>query len=370
MSEKPTFPADVLEFREIAQAASPEIIDALIAKEAVHPATSRAAFVANRFCPAGAVSATAHDKHCFALFAPGRTTPEVAVFVKLLHLPNPSNANLPGNINTYLNTAAQPTKSPNTAIFYTITNAAFNPDGSLDAAHPIKVTRATDGSTAGEHLIKCVASHLQAQGIQCFSTLSPLRKCTGDKAQGFAQWLETAWKEQATDPILTPHEAETLKTIAKSPIAAYHRLAEQHTLESQTKPLNAEQALFVRQLITDLAVAYLAEAKSESRGRIAKDPVANFHLSNGGYIGNIHALPSNEQTISDAIGALGIMVNYRYDLSIVDSLKEAYNKNGNITLDEGLRKRHTERMANLVAPEHQIDASSVEREAPIAQIAR
>ncbi|MFO0456468.1 MAG: hypothetical protein ACK5ZH_02745, partial [Alphaproteobacteria bacterium] len=148
MTDKQTIFVSDLKFREISRDASSKIKYALVAKEAVHPLTDVTMLDGTRLAPvSGDVLGVGEvwDKHCFGLFATGRDVPEVAVYVKLLRLPEQdgkvANASLPGDISKILNDPVAPVEKPNTAIFYTITNTAINADGRPDPSHPVQVQR-------------------------------------------------------------------------------------------------------------------------------------------------------------------------------------------------------------------------------------
>jgi len=348
MTQKPRFSVDQLEFREITRESSPATFAQLVAKEAVHPLSCTAQLLINRLAP-DASRLTRWDKHCFGLFAPGSDIPEVAVFAKLMPLSTDAtgkvaNSTLPGSIDSILEEPGATISAPNTAIFYTITNPAFNPDGSLDPAHPTHIERAANGETAGERLIKQIASRLSGEGINNFSTLSPLRKGTGEQAEGFAQWLDSAL--QSGKPLFTPLETQKLATIAASPAEAL-----KHVTQPTTAPsINADDKTFLQTLLKDLALHYLAEEKSPKRQRITRDPVAHFHLSNGAAIGAIQLCPPGHATASDTHGAHGLMVNYRYELDQVAARKQAYAAQGTVSIDENLARRHRERMEHIMPP--------------------
>ena len=72
-----------------------------------------------------------------------------------------------------------------------------------------------------------------------------------------------------------------------------------------------------------LGAHYLLLAK---RGRRASDPVANFHLSNGARIERI-VFGANQQDVAQD-RALGMMVNYRYEISKIEDRHDAYVHDG------------------------------------------
>lgn len=338
MNDIPASPAPInvadLELREITRDAPDAIKRKLISEEAVHPldAADPMADLTGRRMSAdtnGAIS----DKHCFALFAKGSDEPQVAVYVRLYHLPashsgKVHNTNLPGDIGDILGSPARPVTEPNTAIFYTITSM-------------VNLPLARGGDTPGETLIKKVAGHLQEKyGISKFSTLSPLRAKTGEAASGFRQWAK---KKIDEDPerMLTAGESGELRRIAGELKGRRVASAAEAFDDLIANPDGwGEHAQRVRDIIKDLALTYLAVEKRENGAAI--DPVANFHLRNGGMIGKLHVLPTAETTASEMQGSLGVMVNYVYEPERLEARKKEYGE-GKITLDPNLQIRLDER---------------------------
>lgn len=60
----------------------------------------------------------------------------------------------------------------------------------------------------------------------------------------------------------------------------------------------------------------------ERRGRKAQDPVANFHVSNGAVIEQLRWMAQSGKR--GMRQSFGIMVNYRYDLNLAQSLSSSY----------------------------------------------
>lgn len=341
-----TLTADQLEFREITRPLPAGLGALLSQKERVHPADAEA-IEENRLAPQ-ASGAGIWDKHCYGLFVPGSEEPEAAVYVKFMKRKlndngRVMNEKLTGNIQMILNEAGKPIESPNTAIFYTITNMGKN-----------KIERSAEGHTVGEELINRVAVHVgAAYAIDTLSTLSPLRIGTGEKAVGAAQWIEGMFA--SGQPLLTANEQQRLFAIASAlpgeptdkPYEAITRLHQQF---DQLRP---EDAGFFSQLMCDLGVHYLAEAKTppKKEGAVptALDSVEHFHLSNGAQLANIHYHPPGQTTHSDSVGALGLMANYRYEPDMLLIRKHIY-QHGHIDMDHALEMRHAARMELLETP--------------------
>lgn len=355
-----------LQFREI----TPDMNAAtrlLINKEGVHPipgendVNAKIVHLANhRMAKRGRDGKPdpIYNKRCFGLFAPGSDVPECTVFVNLMRLPadrqgHVRNDRLPGNIGEILDAPVQKIESPNTAIFYSITNAAFLPDGSLDKNHPTRVKRDGENSpTTGERLIGEVAKKLREHGITNFSTLSPLRSKTGKAATGFKQWLKDAL-ERETPPITSSEIAWLRQTAQQFGLGSYSttfdcvmKLRQQYQHGQFSDP-RWERTF--KTLMEELGLYYLAEEKAKGHGpgkHIPRDGVAKFHLSNGGEIANIHFNPRSKTTPSDEEGSLGLMVNYRYDLDKLEERKKAYER-GYVVMDPELAARYEKRMQTL-----------------------
>jgi hypothetical protein len=372
MTDKQTIFVSDLKFREISRDASSKIKYALVAKEAVHPLTDVTMLDGTRLAPVSGDAlgvGEVWDKHCFGLFATGRDVPEVAVYVKLLRLPEQdgkvANASLPGDISKILNDPVAPVEKPNTAIFYTITNTAINADGRPDPSHPVQVQRG-DVSPA-EYLIRQVSEHfLRDQGIRNFSTLSPLRSGIRNSAQGFEIWLSEAIKNPST--ILTLSEQKKLKQFASSlaregdpdSLSPGQRL---NIVRQRYAHLNEDGKIFVTKIMKDLGMYYLASEKTISGHNgvsLARDKVANFHLSNGAMIGKIHWAPPGKTTPSETVGGGGLMASYRYEPEHLAERKTAYKTEGVIAADPKLQQEYTLKINGLKLPSAQIDGATVQ----------
>lgn len=349
----------------------------------MHPFTADDKFAeidGTRLAPA--VAEALHDKHCYGLFVPGYDVPEVAVYVKLMNIApdasgNISSAKLPGSIGEMLASQVSPTEKPNTAIFYTITNAALNADGKLDANHPTVVVRGASGRAGGEELIRRVANHLSEQyGIRAFSTLSPVRVGKGEHARGFRQWLSSRMKSATLPSLLTPEETAQLRANIKASAneSDYTVLKRAIVERRYAQP---EQQQFLDQLMTDLLTYYIVhekaggEAKAEAaapkkpaksrlgwRKKVApaepqpeiikpKNKVTEFHIGNGAELANVHWLPPEAATESDVSGSLGMMVNYRYYPELLNQRKDNFRERSIVRLSPELAERYYSRLAQL-----------------------
>ena len=158
------------------------------------------------------------------------------------------------------------------------------------------------GVSLGNFLIKTVAQQLQRElpRLKTFCTLSPI--------PGFANWL-------LSDPDLT-----TLPQVKKS-AAAELETARTRLRKLCKGDLAALQAPSVHEHMDDddvaalrlLCSAYLLCLSPTPAG----DPVARFHLDNGARLERLN--PRGNMSGKGLRQSLGMMVNYMYDLSKVES---------------------------------------------------
>ena len=217
------------------------------------------------------------DRRCFAFFHPAMPD-EPLIFVQVALMKS-----MPAAIDEVFDpdreevTAEQAT----TAVFYSITNCQVG----------------LRGVSFGNFLIKQVASDLSRElpGLKTFCTLSPV--------PGFGKWA----RQDATAAAAVTR----LETIQKTPDW------------QEDKALSAE----ARSLLEPLAARYfLREQRSDGQ---PIDPVARFHLGNGAILDRLN--PAGNLSARGLDEALGLMVNYRYDLSKVEENHEAYVNDGFVT---------------------------------------
>ena len=221
------------------------------------------------------------DQRCFGFFHPALVN-EPIVFVEVA-LTRGLTANLP-----HLLERDDTVDAPDTAIFYSITSA----QPGLAGVH------------LGNELIKQVVDQLRRDEdeLKTFATLSPI--------PGFRAWLLA----QVDGDDLTPAELEAFAGDAHA-IAALddRRWLEDRTVEERVKPA-----------VLSAAARYL---QSTREGR-ARDPVANFHLSNGASLERLNWLANPAEYGIDE--SLGVMVNYLYDRGRIASNAGAYLADGTI----------------------------------------
>lgn len=244
------------------------------------------------------------DRRCFAFFHP-RMPEEPLIFVWVALVKGMSD-----NIQVLLDTSApviEP-ESADAAIFYSISNAQAG----------------LKGISFGDFLIKRVVDLLASEfrSLKTFSTLSPLPL--------FSRWLYKTLDEGVGAEFLSATErkylgplrsglgdGETLRGLLYEP--GWERITEIST---------ALEAPLLR-----LSAAYLV---NDRRGEaFAADPVAHFHLSNGARIERLNWLAD---TSGNGIRqSCGIMVNYVYKLSEIESNHESYKGEGKIKLSSAVR---------------------------------
>jgi malonyl-CoA decarboxylase len=247
------------------------------------------------------------DRRYFAFFHP-RMKLEPLIFVEVALV-----AGLAGDVQALLDDKA-PVGDPgaaDTAIFYSITNAQ----------------RGLAGISFGGFLIKRVVATLQAEfpNLQTFATLSPV--------PGFRAWLDRRFAEGARG-MLTREERGKLAAAIKGEggwLAGKGDL--KRSLAGDGWIAKPELAAALEAPLTRLCASYLIDAK-RADGRAA-DPVAHFHLSNGARLERI-----NWRADLSAKGlkqSAGIMVNYLYRLSHIESNHEAYAAEGTVAASSAVR---------------------------------
>lgn len=260
------------------------------------------------------------DRRCFAFFHP-RMPDEPLIFVEVALVNGMAD-----NIQALLDEEA-PVLDPNainTAIFYSISNAQTG----------------LAGISFGNFLIKRVVDLLaeEFKYLKTFATLSPI--------PGFRRWLDAKTKDEtvATEEfdLLQPAERKSLDGLIKKGIDADMDMdMDTATDVGKLKALlqrpdwytKAEYVKAIKPPLMRLCAQYLVEEKRAPG--IACDRVAHFHLSNGARIERLNWLGniSREGLAQSA----GMMVNYRYKLSDIESNHEAYSGEGRVKVSSSVR---------------------------------
>ncbi|MDR3435852.1 malonyl-CoA decarboxylase [Telmatospirillum sp.] len=241
------------------------------------------------------------DRRLYAFFHP-RMPDEPLIFVEVALV-----RGIAGNIHELLDEHA-PVEDPgkaDTAIFYSINNAQ----------------KGLVGISFGNFLIKKVVDSLSHEfpNLKTFATLSPI--------PGFRTWLN----EKLTEgEVLTPSESKIVAALPTPDNASLGALLDSRWNE------DPQVAQALRPVLSRLCAHYLSERRSD--GRRARDPVAHFHLSNGARMERLNWLAdTSEKGIAQSAG---MMMNYLYKLSEIDSNHEAYSGQGRIAMSSALRALH------------------------------
>jgi malonyl-CoA decarboxylase len=259
--------------------ASAALLEKLVAYEAVHTIRSWRD-LKNRLDS---------DRRCFAFFHP-RMPDEPLIFVEVALVNG-----FAGNVQRLLDTKAEAAdpRTANTAIFYSISNCQ----------------QGLAGISFGNFLIKRVAEQLARDlpNIKEFATLSPI--------PGLRQHIDGRLKAEG-DAVLTASEIASLVPVTDeaSGAAAVRKLLERPQWW-EVPAINKA----LRPILTRITARYLTA--TDGRGR-ALDRVAHFHLGNGAIVERLNWL--GDTSANGLRQSYGMMVNYRYKLSDVDTNHEAY----------------------------------------------
>lgn len=274
------FDIGLLQLEQISWQSSAQVLEKLIAYEAVHAIQSWDD-LKNRLDS---------DRRCFAFFHPNMPD-EPLIFVEVALVQG-----LADNVQKLLDEDAplQDIRQADTAIFYSISNAQ----------------KGLAGISFGNFLIKRVVAQLQNEfpNLVQFSTLSPI--------PGFCRWLNTLSDQQLS-------ELPGGKEWAQLPEP---RLAPDWHLDEQ-------QAQARRAPLKRLAAHYLCREKG--RQHSALDPVAHFHLSNGAQVEQLNWLADCSN--SGLRQSAGLMVNYLYDLPHIEARSQSYSEQGTVALSAQTR---------------------------------
>ena len=227
------------------------------------------------------------DRRCFGFFHPALPF-EPLIFVEVA-LVNSLSDKIEPIIRAPF--PQEPTVTADTAIFYSISNC----QPGLRGVH------------FGNFLIKQVVSDLQQElpGLSTFSTLSPI--------PGFRKWLENP-ETDAAQHLRPKLAAQLLQDSGASSVnEALAMLADSAEREGYA------QANLLGQALSQLCARYLAGVGSSTG---PTDPVARFHLGNGACIERVNWMADlSHKAIQQSHG---LMVNYLYDLSAIETNHEAF----------------------------------------------
>jgi malonyl-CoA decarboxylase len=90
---------------------------------------------------------------------------------------------------------------------------------------------------------------------------------------------------------------------------------------------NAETAERLKAPLSRLGAHYLVR---EKRGGRPRDPVARFHLGNGARLERVNWL--GDLSTKGLAESFGLLVNYKYDTSMIERNHELYTNNGEVVM--------------------------------------
>ncbi len=231
------------------------------------------------------------DRRLFAFFHPSMID-EPLIFVEVALM-----AETASSIQTVLSERPKPgdaaRASPTTAIFYSISNCQ----------------EGLRGISFGNFLIKQVVEELAKElpSLKTFVTLSPVPQ--------FARWLDRVLADDR-DAVLSDADRAALQLL-RDPRWSEHEAA--------------NPAL--KTALQSAIAQYLVRAKSADGRPI--DPVARFHLGNGARLERINWLgDTSEKGLREAHG---LMVNYAYDLGVIEVNHEAFENEGVVATSKSVR---------------------------------
>jgi malonyl-CoA decarboxylase len=285
------FDVGFLDLRRITWASPAQLLEKLIAYEAVHAIRSWED-LKNRLDS---------DRRCFAFFHP-RMPDEPLIFVEVALV-----RSMADNIQALLDEAAErqdPGKA-DTAVFYSISNAQ----------------KGLAGISFGNFLIKRVVDELahELPNLKTFATLSPI--------PGFRAWLEGRLAADEPELLTLPEEQDLISATR----AANARAGLAALLQEPDWPQRPAYAAVARGPLTRLCARYLLR---EQRGGRPLDPVARFHLTNGARIERLNWLADTSK--KGLRESAGLMVNYLYRLTDIDENHEVFMGEGRIVASSGV----------------------------------
>ena len=131
--------------------------------------------------------------------------------------------------------------------------------------------------------------------------------------------------------------SEIDKFVTLSPVPGLMRWMENHapvTYENCINKINDDENLLKKTFL------YLTESNREDN--LPNDPVARFHLGNGAILHKINL--HGDQSKKGMAQSHGVMINYLYDLDIVEKNHELFFKNKEVVLSgemKSLKKKHS-----------------------------
>ena len=274
------FDIGLLDLRQIDWRSPAVLLEKLIAYESVHAIKSWDD-LKNRL---------ESDRRCFGFFHPNMPE-EPLIFVEVALVNG-----MASSVDLLLDEAAPETdpKHADTAIFYSISNAQ----------------RGLDGISFGNFLIKRVVEQLSRDfpNLKTFATLSPI--------PGFSRWLTEQMQDEQS-VLLSSADRKILRGYTE---AANDGAILADLLGRADWFSDEILALALKEPVTRLAARYLLNAKG--RGGRVRDPVANFHLTNGSRMERLNWL--GDLSTRGFSQSYGLMINYLYRLGDIETNSIAY----------------------------------------------
>ncbi|HEU0222070.1 MAG TPA: malonyl-CoA decarboxylase [Paracoccaceae bacterium] len=268
-----------LELRRIDWSSPAEILEKIIAYEAVHEINGWDDLRRRVAAP---------DRRLYAFFHPALSG-EPLIFVEVA-----LTEAIPAAIGPILADGRRPLapKSAATAVFYSISNCQ----------------EGLRGISFGNFLIKQVVEELQREfpGLKTFVTLSPV--------PGFRGWAEEV-AGRGEEGLLAPAECQAV---------------------AELREKGADWAAIAarEELLAPLAARYLLEARRPRGGPV--DSVARFHLGNGARLERINT--GADRSARGIRSSWGVMVNYLYDLDRIERNHEAFANGGEVIASPAIRR--------------------------------
>lgn len=267
-----------LELQRIDWNTSAEVLEKIIAYEAVHEITGWDDLRRRVAAP---------DRRLYAFFHPALLN-EPLIFVEVAL--SDSIPKAIGPIISEPNAALDPSLAK-TAVFYSISNCQTG----------------LRGISFGSFLIKQVVQELKREfeALETFVTLSPI--------PGLRRWAKQAANGERTVRL----SEEELALIVE--------------LESSGTPPSTPEKIA---LLTQLTAKYLVYGKSPQGGPL--DPVAKFHLGNGACLSQINS--SADLSMRGMASSWGAMVNYHYDLKNIERNHETFANGGDVICSAAVKR--------------------------------
>ena len=265
-----------LELHEITWSSPANLLEKIIKHESVH-AIDGWEDLRRRLQP---------DRRCFAFFHP-QLPQEPLIFVEVALV-----ADIAKEVGALLDKRA-PTldaKKYKTAIFYSISNCQPG----------------LKGVSLGNFLIKRVAERIQKDipSVKTFSTLSPV--------PGFLKWLDSGVN-------LSSYDLSSIKNKKLEKHIACLQLPKQSWIKKISDGWNTDKSTpEEKAALLGLCFLYLTRDLHSSKG----DAVARFHLANGARLYSVNwAADLSKKGLAQSCG---IMVNYLYELPVLENNHQAY----------------------------------------------